>query len=661
MSFIEAPIPAATKLAHYRTLSPNAGIHVSPLQLGAMSIGDKWGHLGMGSMDKESSFKLLDAFAEKGGNFIDTANNYQDQSSEEFLGEWMEQRKIRDQMVIATKYTALFPQRKPGFLNKANHAGNNVKSMHISVEASLKKLRTSYIDILYVHWWDWDTSVEEVMNGLHNLVVQGKVLYLGISDAPAWVVSEANRYAKDHGKSPFVIYQGRWNILERSFEREILPMARAHGMALAPWDVLGGGKLRTDAEETARRDSGEKGRMLFGPWERNETEIKMSRALEKVAAEVGAKSIQAVAIAYVMQKAPHCFPIIGGRKVEHLVANIEALDISLSPEQIQYLESAVPFDPGFPNSLIGDGTEQAFLIKSAGILPTNASAPFASTGDDSFHPSKPADVILRSSDGFDFYVHGDILKFTSEVFEGMLVVGTSVAADTVLRDGKPVVELAEPHKVLHRLLSCAYPMTDPQHLRIVDAESLDDFYATFQAAHKYGFTITEKALKKVLADCDLVNTLPARFFALGILCNQLEVTKKAVYSALRLKIDTRTVDFPEMRLLTWAQGQRLAQLCALYEEGVSACLKSHPFYLPVGRRGRLDQTPSQWLSTSTQDAMGWHPDRHLALSMVGKDYHSFATSQCNYYGSRDDVHVLNDQLDDFNRRFDAHMDCSVCI
>ena len=113
-----------------------------------------------------------------------------------------------------------------------NYVGNNLKNLKLSIEASLKKLRTSYIDILYVHFWDWDTSIEEVMNGLHNLVVQGKVLYLGISDAPAWVVSEANRYAKDHGKSPFVIYQGKWSILERSFEREIIPMARAHGTSV---------------------------------------------------------------------------------------------------------------------------------------------------------------------------------------------------------------------------------------------------------------------------------------------------------------------------------------------------------------------------------------------------------------------------------------------
>lgn len=105
--------------------------------------------------------------------------------------------------------------------------------MRLSVEASLKKLRTSYVDILYLHWWDFDTSVEEVMNGLHILVQQGKVLYLGISDTPAWIVSKANQYARDHGKTPFAIYQGMWNILERSFERDIIPMARAEGTAAA--------------------------------------------------------------------------------------------------------------------------------------------------------------------------------------------------------------------------------------------------------------------------------------------------------------------------------------------------------------------------------------------------------------------------------------------
>ncbi|KAF7291847.1 Aldo-ket-red domain-containing protein [Mycena chlorophos] len=369
MAFFQPLTPPKTKLGYYRVLSPNAGVHVSPIQLGGASIGDKWATQGMGSMDKESSFKLLDAYVDNGGNIIDTANTYQDETSEMFIGEWMEARGIRDQLVIATKYTSNWKRNQDGFLNKASYVGNSFKSMHVSVEASLKKLRTSYIDILYIHFWDWDTSIEEVMNGLHSLVVQGKVLYLGISDAPAWVVAQANQYAKDHGKSPFVIYQGKWSILERSFEREIIPMARAHGMALAPFDVLAAGKIRTDAEEQARRESGEKGRMVWNStWERNEAEVKISHALEKVAAEVGAKSIQAVAIAYVMHKAPFVFPIIGGRKVEHLMANIEALDIALSPEQIAFLEGTLTFEVGFPTSIIGNGTSQQFLTATAGIF-----------------------------------------------------------------------------------------------------------------------------------------------------------------------------------------------------------------------------------------------------------------------------------------------------
>ncbi|KII90749.1 hypothetical protein PLICRDRAFT_106646 [Plicaturopsis crispa FD-325 SS-3] len=367
MSFFNPPPPLKSKLGIHRPLATSAGIHVSPLVLGTMTIGDKWEQYGFGAMDKESSFKLMDAFYDLGGNFIDTANNYHDETTEQFVGEWAEQRGIRDQLVIATKYSTNFKMGDDGVVQKSLYSGNHAKSLHLSVEASLKKLRTSYIDILYVHYWDWMTSVEEVMNSLHNLVVTGKVLYLGISDSPAWVVSKANQYARDHGKSPFVIYQGAWNVMARSFERDIIPMARAEGMALAPWNVLASGKLRTDAEEERRRESGEKGRMLGGaPWERTEDEKKMSQALEKVAKEVDAKHITAVAIAYVMQKAPYVFPVVGGRKVEHFTANMEALDIVLKPEHIAYLESIIPFDIGFPMWLIGDGTNYSFLYQGGG-------------------------------------------------------------------------------------------------------------------------------------------------------------------------------------------------------------------------------------------------------------------------------------------------------
>ncbi|CAL1709961.1 unnamed protein product [Somion occarium] len=364
-NFWAQPSPPATSLGRHRQLAPSAGIHVSPICLGALSIGDKWGVLG--SMDKETSFKLLDTFYEAGENFIDTANSYQDESSEEFLGEWTETRGIRDQIVMATKYTNNFKRGDPNIKQKTSYVGNNLKSLHISVEASLKKLRTDYIDILYVHWWDFATPVEEVMNGLHNLVAQGKVLYLGVSDTPAYIVSKANTYAKLSGKTPFVVYQGAWSILYRDLEREILPMVKEEGMAIAPWNVLHGGKIRTDAEEQRRRETGEKGRTITGPeWERTESERQVCLALEKVANEIGAKSVTSVAIAYVMQKAPYVFPVVGGRKIEHLHQNIEALEIALSPEQIAYLESVQPFDLGFPTGVYGDGSDYNFLYKNAG-------------------------------------------------------------------------------------------------------------------------------------------------------------------------------------------------------------------------------------------------------------------------------------------------------
>ncbi|KAH8553713.1 putative aryl-alcohol dehydrogenase Aad14 [Umbelopsis sp. PMI_123] len=348
--FAPAPEPP-TELGRYRILSSTAGIRVSPLQLGAMSIGDAWSSF-LGSMDKEASFKLLDAFFEAGGNFIDTANNYQNEQSETWLGEWMAQRKNRDQIVIATKFTTDYKSHEMGKGKVPNNGGNHKRSLHMSVRDSLKKLQTDWIDILYLHWWDFTTSIEEIMDSLHILVQQGKVLYLGISDTPAWIVSAANYYARDHGKTPFSVYQGRWNIMLRDFEREIIPMARHFGMALAPWDVLGGGKFQSKAAMEERKKKGEALRSLHSA-EQTEDEIKMSEALEKVATEHGIKSVTAIALAYVMAKASNVFPIVGGRKVEHLNDNIQALKIKLTTEQIEYLESVKPFEPGFPNNFIG--------------------------------------------------------------------------------------------------------------------------------------------------------------------------------------------------------------------------------------------------------------------------------------------------------------------
>ncbi|THW02253.1 putative aryl-alcohol dehydrogenase Aad14 [Aureobasidium pullulans] len=377
MSLFEPAPEPATELGRLRILSSTAGVRVSPLQLGAMSIGDAWSSF-MGSMDKKQSFALLDAFVEAGGNFIDTANNYQNEQSEQWLGEWMKERDNRDQMVIATKFTTDYKGYALGKGKAANHCGNHKRSLFMSVRDSLAKLQTDFIDILYLHWWDHTTSIEEIMDSLHILVEQGKVMYLGISDSPAWVVSAANYYAKAHGKTPFSIYQGRWNIMLRDFEREIIPMARHFGMALAPWDVLGGGKFQTKAAIEERKKNGEGLRSMMGG-DQTEEEVKMSAALEEVANEHNV-SLTAVALAYVMSKTINVFPLVGGRKVEHLKDNIKALSIKLSDEQIKKLEGVKSFDPGFPNTFIGEdpkisGQANFLLGASASIAWQKAAKP----------------------------------------------------------------------------------------------------------------------------------------------------------------------------------------------------------------------------------------------------------------------------------------------
>ncbi|KAI8633901.1 aryl-alcohol dehydrogenase [Xylariaceae sp. FL1651] len=370
MSFLKAAPPPPTELGRYRVLCPTAGIRVSPLQLGAMSIGSAWSDF-MGSMSKEQSFELLDAYFEKGGNIIDTSCNYQDEQSERWIGEWMAARKNRDQLVIATKFTTDYRSYEVGKGKVVNSCGNHKRSLHMSLRDSLVKLQTDYIDILYLHWWDWTTSIEELMDALHIVVQQGKVLYLGISDSPAWIVSAANTYARAHGKTPFCIYQGRWNVMRRDFERDIIPMARHFGMALAPWDVLGQGKFQSTKEIEARKKRGEPLRSLRGA-EQTEGEIKTSAALAKVAEEHGIESVTAIALAYIFAKYPYVYPIVGGRKVVHLEDNIQSLNIKLTDKQIEYLESVTPFDLGFPGEVVGPELRESLkctpLMSTAGTL-----------------------------------------------------------------------------------------------------------------------------------------------------------------------------------------------------------------------------------------------------------------------------------------------------
>ncbi|TEB06261.1 Aldo/keto reductase [Coprinellus micaceus] len=308
--FSPAPLPKS-KLGFYRKLSTAAGVHVSPIALGGGNIGNKM-----------KRFKLLDAYHDLGGNFIDTANAYPG--------------AFRDQIFVATKYTNSPAIRDPNVAQKIQFSGNSLKSMH--VDSIL-----SYIDLFYVHWWDFTTSIPELMQALHGLVLSRKVLYLGISDAPAWVVTKANQYARDHALTQFSVYQGMWSILERSFERDIIPMARDEGIALAPWAVLAGGRFALTLRKRPSPVFGEKGAPTTVELNGSapKTRSRSAGLLRRSQAKLGRRASAPFAIAYVLHKTTFVFPIIGG-----------PLDIALTDEHLRFLDSVAPVGLGFPHNMI---------------------------------------------------------------------------------------------------------------------------------------------------------------------------------------------------------------------------------------------------------------------------------------------------------------------
>lgn len=332
-------------LFRHRQLAPTASVRVSPLCLGAMTFGGA-NQERYGDCTREDAFEMLDHFASQGGNFLDTANGYQEGQSEILLGEWMAERQNRDEMVLATKYTTGYMGHHKDKI-QSNYGGNGAKSMKVSVDRSLRKLQTSYIDLFYVHWWDYTVSIPELMHSLNDLVVSGKVVYLGISDTPAWIVAKANQYARDHGLRQFSVYQGMWSAAMRDFEREIIPLCRDEGMGLCPYGVLNQGRFQTEAgfKEREKHNPGRK----FIPT--SEHDKKVSRVLEDVANAKGVDLLH-VALAYVMHKTPYVFPIVGGRKVDHLKGSIAGLKVSLTDEDMQKIESAYPFDFGFPHTFL---------------------------------------------------------------------------------------------------------------------------------------------------------------------------------------------------------------------------------------------------------------------------------------------------------------------
>lgn len=213
------------------------------------------------------------------------------------------------------------------------------------------------------------------MHSLNDLVISGQVLYLGVSDTPAWVVAKANQYARDHGLRQFVVYQGMWNAAMRDFERDIIPMCRDEGMGLAPYGCLGQGQFQTEAG-FKEREKTQEGRKFFAKVGAYKA---VSKVLEKLANAKGAKSVTDIAMAYVMQKTPYVFPIVGGRKLEHIQGNVAALSLALSEDEIKEIEDACPFDHGFPHTFLSgtlfddqvkpkpaEGPQDVFLLKPLG-------------------------------------------------------------------------------------------------------------------------------------------------------------------------------------------------------------------------------------------------------------------------------------------------------
>jgi aryl-alcohol dehydrogenase-like predicted oxidoreductase len=316
---------------HYKLLG-RSGLRVSELCLGTMTFGDDWGW----GAPKAESKEIFDAFMEAGGNYIDTANNYTNGTSEKFVGEFI--ASDRDRFVVATKYTLSERSGDPNF------GGNHRKNMFRSVEGSLQRLNTDHVDLLWLHMWDGMTPVDEVLRALDDLVRAGKVLYIGISDTPAWVVAQANAIADLRGWSRFIAYQGEYSLASRAPERDILPMTRALDMAFTPWGMLEGGELTgkynaPSNEEKRSKDTSPRIKSL-------------ATELMSVAEEIGHTPSQ-VAINWVRQQPYLVIPILGARSKKQLMDNLGCLDFELTSEHLKRLSDASPIDLGFPHSFLG--------------------------------------------------------------------------------------------------------------------------------------------------------------------------------------------------------------------------------------------------------------------------------------------------------------------
>jgi aryl-alcohol dehydrogenase-like predicted oxidoreductase len=322
-----------------------SGLRVSELALGTMTFGTDWGW----GADRDECRKMFDRYAEAGGNFLDTANNYTGGTSERIVGELV--AADRDHFVVATKYSLSTRPDDP------NAGGNHRKNLVRALEASLERLGTDYVDLLWVHMWDGMTPVEEVVRALDDLVRAGKVLYVGCSDTPAWAVARAVTLAELRGWAAFCGLQVPWSLADRSVEREHLPLAAALDLAVTPWGVLESGEL-------TGKYLAPDGRPARSRPEHVSSRVNdLAREVMAVAADLGRSPAQ-VAINWVRQQDPSCvvIPIVGARSAAQLADNLGCLDLRLSPAQLDRLSAASAFQPGFPRSFLESDHVRALVF-----------------------------------------------------------------------------------------------------------------------------------------------------------------------------------------------------------------------------------------------------------------------------------------------------------
>ncbi|MBX2901355.1 MAG: aldo/keto reductase [Cyclobacteriaceae bacterium] len=313
-----------------------SGLRVSELSLGTMGFGTEW----KWGCDKETSRQIFDLYANAGGNFIDTANRYTEGTSEKFVGDFI--AKDRDHFVVATKYSL---RDRSGDLN---FAGNHRKNLMRSVKESLWRLNTDYIDLLWVHAWDGWTPTEEIMKGLEDLISRGIVHYIGISDTPAWIVSQANTLAQLRGWNQFVGLQIEYSLIQRTVEAELLPMAKAFGMTVTPWAPLGGGVL------TGKYLKGDAGRLPESSARLGARATQIATKVVELAAHLGVTPGQ-LAINWTRQhKGQSIIPIVGATKVHQLEDVLGCLTFEIPNEVVKQLNEASQVELPFPQKFLNE-------------------------------------------------------------------------------------------------------------------------------------------------------------------------------------------------------------------------------------------------------------------------------------------------------------------